>query len=89
MVRSAISYKGKIYFVGIDRKLDSNYHVEVVQKVLFPVADTLYGDAGTFQQGSSSVHGSQITTKYFLESCGIDVLGWPAELQDLNIIENI
>uniref|UniRef100_A0AAY5KSN5 Tc1-like transposase DDE domain-containing protein n=1 Tax=Esox lucius TaxID=8010 RepID=A0AAY5KSN5_ESOLU len=55
----------------------------------FPAADQLYGDADfIFQQDLAPAHSAKATSTWFKDH-GIPVLNWPANLPDLNPIENL
>lgn len=73
MVWAVISFRGKIDLVGIDRKTDSRYYVNILQNSLLPIAEALYEDNWTFLQDIASGHTSNVTTQSF-DSYDIDVL---------------
>ncbi len=55
----------------------------------FPSADQLFKDADfIFQQDLAPVHTAK-STKSWLNDHGVDVLDWPANSPDLNLIENL
>ncbi len=55
----------------------------------FPSADQLFKDADfIFQQDLAPVHTAK-STKSWLNDQGVDVLDWPANSPDLNLIENL
>ncbi len=56
---------------------------------MLPAADQLYGDADfIFQQDLAPAHSAKATSTWFKDH-GIPVLNWPANLPDLNPIENL
>ncbi len=55
---------------------------------MLPAADQLYGDLDfIFQQDLAPAHSAKATSTWFKDH-GIPVLNWPANLPDLNPIEN-
>lgn len=64
---AAIFCRGKIYFVRIDGKVDSEYYVNVLQNSLHSIVDALYRDVWTFQKDDPSVNTPNVTAQ-FLES---------------------
>ncbi|KAI4904306.1 hypothetical protein NFI96_001700 [Prochilodus magdalenae] len=60
---------------------------EVLEHLMLPAADQLYGDADfIFQQAPA--HSAKATSTWFKDH-GIPVLNWPANSPDLNPIENL
>ncbi len=56
---------------------------------MLPSADKLYGDAHfIFQQDLAPAHTAKGTKSWFNDH-GVSVLDWPANLPDLNLIENL
>ncbi len=62
---------------------------DILEHVMLPSADKLYGDADfIFQQDMAPAHTAKGTKSWFNDR-GVTVLDWPANLPDLNPIENI
>ncbi len=65
-----------------------NYQ-EILEHFMLPSADKLYGDADfIFQQDVAPAHTVKGTKSWFNDH-GVTVLDWPANLPDLNPIENL
>ncbi len=62
---------------------------EMLKHLMIPSADKLYGDADFFfQQDLAPAHTVKGAKSWFNDH-GVTVLDWPANLPDLNPIENI
>ena len=73
--------------------LKSNVNAEVYQQVLeyfmLPAGEEIFGCADfMFQQDLTPAHSARSTMRW-LEDHGIEVLPWPANLPDLDPIENL
>ncbi len=67
--------------------LKTNVTAPVYQEILLPSADQLFKDADLiFQQDLAPAHTAK-STKSWLNDHGVGVLDWPANLPDLNPIE--
>ncbi len=73
----------------IKSKVNAAVYQEILEHFMLPSADKLYGDAGfSFQQYLASPHTANGTKSWFNDH-GAPVLDWPANLPDLNPIENL
>ncbi len=62
---------------------------DILEHVMLPSADKLYGDADfIFQQDLSPAHTAKGTKSWFNDH-SVTVLDWPANSPDLNPIENL
>ncbi len=62
---------------------------EILEHFMLPSADKLYGDADfIFQQDLAPAHTAKGTKSWFNDH-GVTVLDWPANLPDINSIENL
>ncbi|CAM4675477.1 unnamed protein product [Leuciscus chuanchicus] len=70
-------------------KVNAAVYEEVLEHFMLPAAVQLYGDADLiFQQDLAPSHSAKATSTWFKDH-GIPVLNWPANLPDLNPIENL
>ena len=78
---------GPLYF--IKSKVNTAIYQEILEHFMLPSADELFGDADfLFQQDLAPTHSAKTTTKWFADH-DITVFDWPANLPDLNPIENL
>ncbi len=69
--------------------VNSAIYQEILEHFMLPSADKLYGDADfIFQQDLAPAHTAKGTKSWFSDH-GVTVLDWPANLPDLNPIENL
>lgn len=93
MVWGAVSYRGKLPLVFIDRgvKINSEYYQrEVLKATLLPEANRLYPEGRwTFQQDSAPAHASKSTQAWCLENLPnfITSQEWPPSSPDLNPLD--
>lgn len=87
MICMAISYKETIDLLSISCKMNAEYYLIVLDRILLPTIVILFGEDWKLQQDKASVHIAPKTEEY-LQVYGIDVLQWLAMLLDLNITEN-
>ncbi|KAL0173563.1 hypothetical protein M9458_029531, partial [Cirrhinus mrigala] len=70
-------------------KVNAAVYQDVLEHFMLPAADQLYGDADfIFQQDLAPAHSAKATSTWFKDH-GIPVLNWPANLPELNPIENL
>ncbi len=85
MIWAAMSSAGVGPLCFIKSKVNAAVYQETLEHFMLPSADKLYGDADLlFQQEFSA----KTTSKWFADH-DITVLDWPANMPDLNPIENL
>ncbi|KAJ7319805.1 hypothetical protein JRQ81_019316 [Phrynocephalus forsythii] len=73
----------------IKSRVNTAIYQEILEHFMLPSADKIYGDADfIFQQDLAPAYTTK-STKTWLSDHGIIVLDWPANLPDLNPIENL
>lgn len=93
MVWGAVSHKGKLPLIFIDRGVKINteyYKTFVLESTLKPEAEKLFPNGDwTFQQDSAPAHGSNITQQWCRDNCPNFIAKnlWPPSSPDLNPLD--
>ena len=87
-VWGAFSARGKTTLHFFTRAIDSEAYKDILNEFLVEEANALYPDGWFFQQDNARPHVSA-STRNFLNSRGVNVIGWPSLSPDLNPIENV
>ncbi|KAJ7316665.1 hypothetical protein JRQ81_002827 [Phrynocephalus forsythii] len=75
---------------GRIERVNAAVYQEILEHFVLPSADELYGDANfIIQQNYLAPAHTAKSTKTWFSDHGITVLDWPANLPDLNPIENL
>ncbi len=89
MIWAAMSSAGVGPLCFLKSKVNAAIYQEILEHFMLPSADKLYGDADfIFQQDLAPSHTAKGTKSWFNDH-GVTVLDWPANLPDLNPIENL
>ncbi len=89
MIWAAMSSAGVDPLCFLKSTVNAAIYQEILEHFMLPSADKLYRDADfIFQQDFTLAHTAKGTKSWFNDH-GVTVLDWPANLPDLNPIENI
>ncbi len=89
MIWAAMSSAGVSPLCFLKSTVNAAIYQEILEHFMLPSADKLYGDADfIFQQDLAPAHTAKGTKSWFNDH-GVTVLDWPANLPDLNPIENL
>ncbi len=89
MIWAAMSSAGVGPLCFLKSTVNAAIYQEILEYFVLPSADKLYGDADfIFQQDLAPAHTAKGTKSWFNDH-GVTVLDWPANLPDLNPIENL
>lgn len=88
MFWGCIAYNGLGDLVPVDRTMDKDTYLEVLNENALSCGERLIGESFIFQQDNAPCHKAKIITN-FLKEKGVFTLEWPPQSPDLNIIENV
>ncbi len=89
MIWAAMSSAGVGPLCFLKSTVNAAIYQEILEHFMLPSADKLYGDADfIFQQDLAPAHTAKGTKSWFNDH-GVTVLDWPANLPDLNPIDNL
>jgi transposase len=88
MIWGMLLPSGELRYTEVKGTLNSKKYVKLLQDVALPIVDAALGEDYLWQQDNAPAHSSE-ATQLFLESKGVQLLGWPSRSPDLNVIENV
>lgn len=83
-----ISARGPGLCQIVEGRLTAAVYVNILNEVMIPSVNAIYGQNYTFQHDNSPIHTARIVQN-FLQENNIAVLPWASKSPDLNPIENI
>ena len=79
---------GELDYVEVKQTFNAAKYIQLLKDFALPVIRSRYNDDWLLQQDNAPVHIAAATMN-FLESKGVELLGWPAHSPDLNVIQNM
>jgi DDE superfamily endonuclease/transposase len=88
MIWGMLLPSGQLRYTEVKGSLNSAKYKKLLQDFALPTAEAVLGDDYLWQQDNAPAHSSE-ATQMFLETKGVQLLGWPSKSPDLNVIENV
>ena len=88
MIWGMLYPNGELHCVEVKNTLNALKYIDLVKTFALPLICAQYNDDWVLQQDNATAHVAAATMN-FLERKGVDVLGWPSNSPDLNVIENM
>ena len=79
---------GELLYQEVKQTMNAVRYIELLNNFALPVIRDRYGEDWVLQQDNAPAHAAE-KTQHFLESKGVELLGWPSNSPDLNVIENM
>lgn len=88
MFWGCISSNGAGDLVPIDGTMNRHKYLDILDNHAFQSGDKIIGESFIFQQDNAPCHKSRMVMQFLIGS-GVEILDWPPQSPDLNVIENV
>jgi hypothetical protein len=88
MIWGMLFPSGELHFLEVTGTLNSTKYIKLLSDFALPIISSQLLDDWLLQQDNAPAH-TAAATQNFLETKGVQLLGWPALSPDLNVIENV
>jgi transposase len=79
---------GELHYVEVKQNVKAVTYIKLLKENALPLIWNRYHHDWLLQQDNAPAHAAAATSD-FLESKGVELLGWPSKSPDLNVIENM
>ena len=88
MLWGGVSLRGQTPLATVVGNINSDAYIKILSENLIPSIKQVYPEGFVLQQDNAPCHVSK-KTKAFLISEGVELMEWPPNSPDLNVIENV
>ena len=88
MIWGAISFKGPVHMEILNGVQNAQKYRDLLATTKPVIEDVMEDGEWVFQQDHAAIHTARLVQQWFREE-NIQVLEWPSNSPDLNIIENL
>lgn len=88
MIWGMLLPSGQLHYVEVPGTLNSAKYIKLLKDFALPIITAKLDEGWLLQQDNAPAHAAGATLD-FLETKGVELLGWPPLSPDLNVIENV